>query len=117
MKITRKELRRLITESLKEGSDIPSIFKNTGIAPPDPESLRLLNREFAHQNLEIEKRKMIQKHPNEMIRSLASQYADDGDFKDDVQREMDLNMAIELADSMGYFDELKVKLGLNPEVD
>ena len=120
MKITRRQLRRLITESLKEGSDIPSIFKNTlgRIEPPDPESLRLMNREFAPKNLEIKKRIMIQKHPNKKIRSLVSQYDNDGDFKNDVQREMDLNMAIELADGMGYFDKLKLELGLNnPEVD
>ena len=113
VKLTRRQLEKLISESIR----VPSIFKNTGIAPPDPESLRLLNREFAHQNLEIEKRRAVQNHPNEMIRSLASQYDDDGDFKDDVQREMDLNMAIELADSLGYFDKLKLKLGLDPEVD
>ena len=113
IKLTRRQLEKLISESIR----VPSIFKNTGIAPPDPEQLRLLNREFAHQNLEIEKRRAVQNHPNEMIRSLASQYDDDGDFKDDVQREMDLNMAIELADSLGYFDKLKLKLGLDPEDD
>ena len=55
MKVTRRQLRKLILES------VPSIFKNTlgGIEPPDPDSLRLLNREFAHQNLEIGKRREI----------------------------------------------------------
>jgi hypothetical protein len=89
MKITRRQLRRLIIES----------FRGISGMPPLPE----MNRDIALMHLSDKQREMIKNHPNENIRMLANSGGEN------------LNMAIMLADSMGYFDELKISLGLSPE--
>ena len=89
MKITRRQLRRLIIES----------FSGISGMPPLPE----MNRDIALMHLSDKQREMIKSHPNENIRMLARAGGEN------------LNMAIALADGMGYFDELKISLGLSPE--
>ena len=89
MKVTRRQLRRLIIES----------FSGISGMPPLPE----MNRDIALMQLSDKQREMIKSHPNENIRMLARAGGEN------------LNMAIALADGMGYFDELKISLGLSPE--
>lgn len=89
MKVTRRQLRRLIIES----------FSGISGMPPLPE----MNRDIALMHLSDKQREMIKNHPDENIRMLARAGGEN------------LNMAIALADGMGYFDELKISLGLSPE--
>jgi len=89
VKVTRRQLRRLIIES----------FSGISGMPPLPE----MNRDIALMHLSDKQREMIKNHPDENIRMLANSGGEN------------LNMAIMLADSMGYFDELKISLGLSPE--
>ena len=89
MKITRRQLRKLIIES----------FSGISGMPPLPE----MNRDIALMHLRDKQGEMIKSHPNENIRMLARAGGEN------------LNMAIALADGMGYFDELKISLGLSPE--
>jgi len=89
VKVTRRQLRRLIIESFSGISGMPPL-------PP-------MNRDIALMHLGDKQREMIKKHPDENIRMLANSGGEN------------LNMAIMLADSMGYFDELKISLGLSPE--
>ena len=89
MKVTRRQLRKLIIES----------FNGISGMPPLPE----MNRDIALMHLRDKQGEMIKSHPNENIRMLARAGGEN------------LNMAIALADGMGYFDELKISLGLSPE--
>ena len=89
MKVTRRQLRKLIIES----------FSGISGMPPLP----AWNRDIALMQLSDKQREMIKSHPNENIRMLARAGGEN------------LNMAIALADGMGYFDELKISLGLSPE--
>jgi len=89
MKVTRRQLRKLIIESVSGISGMP----------PLPE----MNRDIALMHLRDKQGEMIKNHPDENIRMLANSGVEN------------LNMAIMLADSMGYFDELKISLGLSPE--
>lgn len=89
MKITRRQLRKLVIES----------FSGISGMPPLPE----MNRDIALMRLSDNQREMIKKHPDENIRMLAKMGGEN------------LNMAIMLADSMGYFDDLKIRLGLDTE--
>lgn len=89
MKVTRRQLRRLIIES----------FSGISGMPPLPE----MNRDIALMHLSDKQREMIKNHPDENIRMLANSGVEN------------LNMAIMLADSMGYFDDLKISLGLDTE--
>jgi len=89
MKVTRRQLRKLIIES----------FNGISGMPPLPE----MNRDIALMHLGDKQREMIKSHPNKNIRMLARAGGEN------------LNMAIALADGMGYFDELKISLGLSTE--
>jgi len=89
MKVTRRQLRKLIIES----------FNGISGMPPLPE----MNRDIALMHLRDKQGEMIKSHPNENIRMLARAGGEN------------LNMAIALADGMGYFDELKISLGLSTE--
>jgi len=89
MKVTRRQLRKLIIESFSGISGMPS--------------LPAMNRDIALMHLRDKQGEMIKNHPDENIRMLANSGVEN------------LNMAIMLADSMGYFDELKISLDLSPE--
>ena len=89
MKITRRQLRRLIIESFSGISGMPPLPK--------------MNRDIALMHLSDKQREMIKNHPDENIRMLAKMGGEN------------LNVAIMLADSTGYFDELKISLGLDTE--
>ena len=97
MKITKKQLKKIIKQELK-------VVLNEGTGPfglpPLPPGL---NREMALQKFPMIAMKMIKNHPNETIKNMAA-----GGIEN-------FNAAFELLHSMGYFDDELKKLGL--EID